>query len=103
MGSCKRDGRQKRDGWESGRDLPVSLMDDSGGTVERRGRLVQRGVAGVDDRGAGAVKMFRRRRCSPPPSARLQIRRCCRPQLPLPQLQLLFSSSILTLDRKQMG
>ena len=34
------DGRQKGDGWESERDLPVSLMDDSGGAVERRGRLV---------------------------------------------------------------
>jgi hypothetical protein len=32
-------------------------MDDSGGAVEGRGRLVQRGVAGVDDHGTGAVKM----------------------------------------------
>ena len=96
------DGRQKGDGWESERDLPVSLMDDSGGAVERRGRLVQRGVAGVEDRGVGTVKMFRQRRRSPPPSARLRIRRCCCPQLPLPQFLLLFSPSILTLDRKQM-
>ena len=73
LGSCKRDGRQKGDGWESERDLPGSLMDDSGGAVERRGRLVQRRVAGVDDRNAHAVKMFRRRWRSPPPSARLRI------------------------------
>ena len=31
LGSCKRDGRQKGDGWESMRDLLVSLMDDNGG------------------------------------------------------------------------
>ena len=78
-------------------------MDDNGGTVERRGRLVQRKIASVDNRDAGTVKMFWRRQHSPPPSARLQIRQCCRPQLPLPQLLLLFSPSILTLDRKQMG
>ena len=103
MGSYKRDGWHKGDGWKSGRDLPVSLMDDSGGAVERWGRLVQRGVTVLDDRGAGAVKMFWRRRRFPPPSARLWVRRCCRPQLPLPELLILFFPSILTLDRNQMG
>ena len=78
-------------------------MDDNSGAVERRGHLVKRGVAGVDVRSAGVVKMFRRRRHSLPPSARLRIWQCCRPQLPLPQLLLLFSPYILTLDRKQMG